>query len=91
MSVVALVVIFGGLGYGVASIIGVTASFAVLEEFMTEYQQNGGGQFSNALASFNKCITYRQTFIKKKNNNNNKTIRKTPKSIAHWDYIIGLP
>ena len=44
--------IFGGLGYGVASIIGVTASFAVLEEFMTEYQQNGGGQFSNALASF---------------------------------------
>ena len=53
MSVVALIGdFFGGLGYGVASIIGVTASFAVLEEFMTEYQQNGGGQFSNALASF---------------------------------------
>ena len=51
MSVVALIGDFGGLGYGVASIIGVTA-FAVLEEFMTEYQQNGGGQFSNALASF---------------------------------------
>ena len=53
LSVVALIGdFFGGLGYGVASIIGVTASFAVLEEFMTEYQQNGGGQFSNALASF---------------------------------------
>ncbi|KAL6453512.1 SSH1 Sec sixty-one protein [Candida maltosa Xu316] len=42
----------GGLGAGVAAIVGITSTFAILEEFMMEYQQNGGGQFSNALSSF---------------------------------------
>lgn len=40
---------FGGLGRGVAAIIGVSAAFGVLEDFMMEYQDAGGAsQFSNA-------------------------------------------
>ncbi|KAG7661074.1 SSH1 [[Candida] subhashii] len=40
----------GGLGKGVAATIGVSSAFGVLEEFMIEYQQSGGSQFTNALS-----------------------------------------
>lgn len=41
---------FGGLGVGAAVLIGVISAFAILEEFMTNMQQSGGGsQFTNAL------------------------------------------
>ncbi|KAG4405352.1 hypothetical protein JTP64_005388 [Candida tropicalis] len=44
----------GGLGNGVAAIVGITSTFAILEEFMMEYQQSGGsnGQFANAMSGF---------------------------------------
>lgn len=42
--------ILGGLGKGVAAIIGVSAAFGVLEEVMMEYQQSGGSQFTNVLS-----------------------------------------
>ncbi|KAI3406413.2 SSH1 [Candida oxycetoniae] len=42
----------GGLGKNVASVVGVSSAFGVLEEFMMEYQQAGGSQFSNALQGF---------------------------------------
>ena len=41
--------VLGGVGKGVGTIIGVSAAFGVLEEFMMEYQQAGGNsQFSGA-------------------------------------------
>ncbi|RLV96297.1 Sec sixty-one protein [Spathaspora sp. JA1] len=42
--------LLGGLGKGVAIIIGVSSAFGVLEEFMMEYQQSGGSQFTNAFS-----------------------------------------
>ncbi|RCK55997.1 Sec sixty-one [Candida viswanathii] len=46
--------VLGGLGNGVAAIVGITSTFAILEEFMLEYQQSGGmsGQFANAMSGF---------------------------------------
>jgi protein transport protein SEC61 subunit alpha len=44
---------FGGLGRGVSIIVGVSSTFGVLEEFLTELKQNGGAsQFTNSLGSF---------------------------------------
>ncbi|CAI5757882.1 unnamed protein product [Candida verbasci] len=43
---------FGGLGKGVSVIVGVASAFGILEEFMIEYQQAGGSQFTNALSGF---------------------------------------
>lgn len=41
--------LFGGLGKGVGAIVGVSAAFGVLEEFMMDFQQAGGAsQFTNA-------------------------------------------
>ncbi|KAI5954771.1 SSH1 [Candida theae] len=40
----------GGLGKNGATIIGVSSAFGILEEFMVEYQQATGSQFSSALA-----------------------------------------
>ncbi|KAG5421901.1 SSH1 [Candida metapsilosis] len=40
----------GGLGKNGATIIGVASAFGILEEFMVEYQQASGSQFSNALS-----------------------------------------
>lgn len=40
----------GGLGKNGAIIIGVSSAFGILEEFMVEYQQSTGSQFSSALA-----------------------------------------
>lgn len=41
--------VLGGAGKGVATIVGVSAAFGVLEEFMMEYQQAGGNsQFAGA-------------------------------------------
>lgn len=41
--------ILGGLTKGVATIVGVSSAFGVLEEFMMEYQQSGGAsQFGGA-------------------------------------------
>ncbi|KAG2731814.1 hypothetical protein G9P44_005401 [Scheffersomyces stipitis] len=43
--------LLGGLGKSAATIVGVSAAFSVLEEFMVEYQQNGGAsQLSGALS-----------------------------------------
>jgi len=41
--------LLGGLGKGASAVIGVSSAFGVLEEFMMEYQQNGGNsQFTQA-------------------------------------------
>ncbi|KAI5969146.1 SSH1 [Candida margitis] len=40
----------GGLGKNGAIIIGVSSAFGILEEFMVEYQQASGSQFSSALS-----------------------------------------
>lgn len=40
----------GGLGKNGAIIIGVSSAFGILEEFMVEYQQATGSQFSSALS-----------------------------------------
>ncbi|EGW35336.1 uncharacterized protein SPAPADRAFT_58567 [Spathaspora passalidarum NRRL Y-27907] len=42
--------LLGGLGKGVATVVGVSSAFGVLEEFMLEYQQSGGSQFTSALS-----------------------------------------
>ncbi|CAK9438461.1 uncharacterized protein LODBEIA_P26850 [Lodderomyces beijingensis] len=44
--------VFGGLGKNVACIVGVSSAFGILEEFMIDYQQAGGSQFSSALSGF---------------------------------------
>lgn len=44
--------LLGGLGKGVASVIGLAAAFGVLEEFTIEFQQSGAGsQFGNAFGT----------------------------------------
>ncbi|KAI5960404.1 SSH1 [Candida pseudojiufengensis] len=42
----------GGLGRNSSIIISLLSAFGILEEFMIEYQQAGGSQFSNALSGF---------------------------------------
>lgn len=42
----------GGLGRNVASIVGVSSAFGILEEFMIDYQQAGGSQFQSAISGF---------------------------------------
>jgi protein transport protein SEC61 subunit alpha len=44
--------LLGGLGKGVALVVGVSAAFGVLEEFTMEFQQSGGGsQFGSAFGA----------------------------------------
>ncbi|CAK7901707.1 sec sixty-one protein homolog [[Candida] anglica] len=42
--------LLGGLGKGVGAVVGISAAFGILEDFMIEFQQNGGAsQFGNAI------------------------------------------